>query len=101
MSTAIVTSKELKTERGTHKKGETTAYCCLLVDLIKLEIKFTLFSTVLNAQLLGTGFIGNKTLCGRRCVRRIGMYISCESAYTSVQGLMIGSTEYSDSPVCR
>ena len=47
----------------------------------------------------------NKTLweriLGRRCIRHIGMYISWEFACMSVQGLMIGSTEYWDSPVCR
>ena len=31
----------------------------------------------------------------------IGMYISWQSACTSVQALMIGSTEYWDSFVCR
>ena len=40
----------------------------------------------------------NKTLweriLGRRCIRHIGMYISWEFACTSVQGLMIESTEY-------
>ena len=47
--------------------------------------------------------IANKTLweriLGRRCIRHIGMYISWESACMSVQGLMIGSTEYWDSLV--
>ena len=42
-----------------------------------------------------------KRILGRHCVRRIGMYISWESACTSVQGLMIGSTEYWNSLVCR
>ena len=40
----------------------------------------------------------NKTLweriLGHRCIRHIGMYISWEFACTSVQGLMIESTEY-------
>ena len=39
-------------------------------------------------------------ILGRRCIRHVGMYISWESACTSVQGLMIGSTEYWDSFVC-
>ena len=50
-------------------------------------------------------FINNKTLweriLGPRCIRHIRMYISWKSACTSVQGLMIGSTEYGDSLVCR
>ena len=50
-------------------------------------------------------FITNKMLweriLRRRCIRHIGMYISWESACTSVQGLMIGNTEYWDSLVCR
>ena len=36
-------------------------------------------------------------ILGRRCIRHIGMYISWESACMSVQGLMVGSTEYWDS----
>ena len=47
----------------------------------------------------------NKTLweriLGRRCIRHIRINISWEFACTSVQGLMIGSTEYWDSLVCR
>ena len=47
----------------------------------------------------------NKTLweriLGRRCIRHFGKYISWESACTLVQGLMIGSTEYWDSRICR
>ena len=49
--------------------------------------------------------IVNKTLweriLGRRCIRHIGMYISWEFACMSVHGLVIGSTEYWDSLVCR
>ena len=32
--------------------------CPLLVDLIKLKMKFTSFSSVLNTHLLGTSFTG-------------------------------------------
>ena len=50
-------------------------------------------------------YLLNKTLweriLGRRCIRHIRINISREFACTSVQGLMIGSTEYWDSLVCR
>ena len=56
-------------------------------------------------------FVSNKVtelILTRHCgsvylgvVLDIGMYISWESTCTSVQGLMIGSTEYWDSLVCR
>ena len=42
-----------------------------------------------------------KRILGRRCIRRIRMYMSRESAWTLVQGLMIGRTEYWDSLACR
>ena len=48
--------------------------------------------------------IFNKTLwkriLGRRYIRHFGMHIYWESECTSVQDLMIGSTEYWDSLVC-
>ena len=66
---------------------------CLLVMSSKPSNDVNAFQTYQNKTLW-------ERILGRRCIRDIGMYISWESACTSVQGLMIGSTEYWDSLVC-
>ena len=80
---------------------------CALSDVkvinVKLDCNVSILHSMFGCSLAST----NKTLwehiLGRHCIRHVGMYISWESACTSVQaqGLMIGRTEFLDSLVCR